>query len=104
MSAAEIEPSPEPGTIWVRWPADLAQQGEPAYFPIARLGRPEYQEALARARRKHGVRVSRPERRPPNLVRATIDAMSETAIDCATGTVSARVFSVLAPGSVQDRG
>ena|ERR1700730_898024 len=83
MSAADIEPSPEnggPDTKWFRWPAAVAQPGEPAWFKIARLDRPEYQEALATTYRKHGVRASKPNRRPENLRRAQIQAMAESVL------------------------
>jgi hypothetical protein len=56
------KPEPENGIKYFPWPAALTQPGERAYFKIAKLDRPEYQEALARAYRKHGVRASNPNR------------------------------------------
>ena len=38
----------------------LTQPGELAYFKIGSMERVEYQEALGRAYRKHGVRASNP--------------------------------------------
>jgi hypothetical protein len=52
MSTADIEYSLEDGGSGINWfrrPAVPAQQGEPAFFKIASMARPEYQEALARA-------------------------------------------------------
>src|SRR5258707_14014690 len=68
MSTADIEHSPEPNVRWFPWPAAAAQPGEKAFFKIGSMDRPEYQEALVRARRKHGAKGSKP--RPANLLRS----------------------------------
>jgi hypothetical protein len=66
--------------------ASLGSNGQPLqadrerypYFKIGSMDRVEYQEAQGRAYRRHGVRASKPNRRPLNLVRATIDALAES--------------------------
>jgi hypothetical protein len=81
MSTADIEHSPEnggPGVAWFKWSAVPGRQGEISYFKIGSMDRVEYQEAQGRAYRRHGVRASKPNRRPLNLVRATIDALAES--------------------------
>lgn len=75
---ADISPSPEPGIKRFRWSAVPGQSGELSYFKIGSMDRVEYQEALGRAYRRHGVRASKPNRRPLNLVRTTIDALAES--------------------------
>jgi hypothetical protein len=77
---ADINPSPEPGIQWFRWSTVLGRQGEHSYSKIGSMDRVEYQEALTRAYRKDGVRASNPNRRPEQLLRATIDAMAQSVL------------------------